>query len=324
MGDDVIKTDYDKNLEELSGMSGLAESAASKEADRLVDKLSTEGDEEDMFTPNEESLGEDVIIPEEVVDEEEKVEVKVEDEEEIEIPDELLDHPEVKKLLIKNKHLNKSNKKLIGKLGKLERKVAWADRGDTIVPDTSTVAPVDDDFSDIFASLGIEDPDEPMTARQTLEFNKEVAKRQKATDDVQSKASSSANAAVDRVNKIEAEFKKDHPDYDEVVNSFVESKKDDVEFRNFILTRDNPAEALYSFATIGLGAAEEDEADPKTLEALKLREEKEATLTIGKSKAAKSRARDGSAVSQAHDMFSRMQTGSDKEREALQEKYGAD
>ena len=326
-GEDVIeKTEHEEKVNELAGMSGIAEGAAEAEAIKIFENLSTEESDEEGYTPEVEETGEDKIVAEEK-EEGEKVEEK-EDPNEIDLNKLDTKDPEVAKLVNTIKQLRKSNKKVVKKLSTLEREVAtrWSDQGkaqeEVIIP------PIDTDYSDILTDIGIEDPDEPMTAKQALEFNKRVDARRKTGEEARNAAKVKFSASQQRVIDMENKFKKDHSDFDDLIKPILDdrmvntSPNFDAKFTDFIMSRVNPAAALYEFAKGEIGDIEGDNGDPKILAALKLREEKEAALTLGNK--TNTKVREGSAITKAHSVFSQMQSMNETELAAFQEKHGAD
>ena len=322
--------------------SGIQEKIAHDAAVEEVESRKAPG-EEDSFEGKEGlegDTGEDKI---EVEVEEEEKEEKEEEEEVIvktgDISEEDEDNIDFwkeragkfeKKFRTEKKFRKKSVGNLKGKLTSMERAV-----------EPRTTPPVDaKDDVDIFEAAGIEDPEEPMTAKQSAKLMELTMQRQGRVTARETVKAQTTNDVAVRVAKSIKAAQKEHEDFDEVVNQFSDltdpkSPEFDETFTNMILDRKDPAEAMYEWSLMKLGKTveskkvdnedEDSEDDERIEKALKRREKKRETLTMnrsGKGGSGKRPRKKGSA--EKTDIFSRMTDGSDAEALALEDEYGGE
>lgn len=320
--------------------SGIQEKIAHEAAVEEVESRKTPGEEDLFEEASEEEEGEDKIeveVEEEEKEEEEVIvktdEISDEDENDIDFWKERAGKFE-KKFRTEKKFRKKSVGNLKGKLESMER-----------ATETKTVPLVDtSDDEDILKAAGIEDPDERMTAKQSAKLMELTMQRQgrvTARETVKAQTTSKLEARV--VESIE-EARKEYEDFDEVVNQFsgltdLKSPEFDREFTDMILSRKNPAEAMYEWSLMKLGKTTESddvdvdvddedkdsEVDERTEKALKRRERKRETLTMnrsGKGGSGKQPRKKPSAKKTT--IFDRMTDGSDAEALALEEQYGGE
>ena len=326
---------------EIAGMTaGIQEKIAHEAAVEEVESRKTPSEEE-LFEETSGEEEEDKIVvegeedTEKDVDEEKKKKVPEKDKE-VEEPEEISEEDEndidfwksraqkfEKKFRVEKKFRKQSIGNLKDKLSSMERAV-----------DTRIAPSIDaSDDTDIFEAAGIEDPDETMTAKQAAKLMAITVQRQGRVTARETSQAQTKGALELRIEKSLVTARKEHEDFDEVVGPFdgmttPKSPEFDREFTNYILSRKDPAGAMYDWAVGKLGESiESDDEDfedkDRTEKALKRRQKKRDTLTMNRSgKGGSGKRPRKSGSTKKSDIFSRMTDGSEKEALALEEEFG--
>ena len=246
-------------LDEIARMSGLPEQAASEAAEAELDMArgGTEDLENDPFDfKSEENKAQrrderkkDVIHTKiEDYDDQDEHRSEVEDEDEDDA--EHTEDPIKLRRMLQGER--RSKRRLVKKLSQLERGAAL-----TMVESTGQVekVPVEKVGSgDLLADLGIDDPEEPLSATQMVKLFGKLNEKQTRDMQAQNARTKSVDDFASRVTTGEKLMRQVVQDYDEVVTpnaGLLDPKSPDFDpgLLNFIRTRKNPAQVFYEMLT---------------------------------------------------------------------------
>ncbi len=339
-------------LDEIAGMTGLPESALAEEAEVMVAEMrdtdnegAFEGDREarreerkkDVIeTKAEDYLSAKETTPPVVAETEEVVDENVEEDTEENI-DEIVDPVKLRKML---KNTRRSRKKLVKKLGSLERSVALSQVTEEATVDNEI--PVDEQA--IYTELGIEDPDETLTARQHVALTRRLNELQASKMQQNTEATRKLSDFQQRVKESEELMRLEVDDYDEVTTkyaSLLNPKSDDYDAGIALLvrTRKHPAKAFYDLLPKAKGkvnSVEDDSieddseelaegVDGRLLSALQKRELKQKTMTAGRTpQTGKSKRPKDRKLSETLGVFQQLQDMSEADVKKFLEKHGGD
>jgi hypothetical protein len=327
------QTPFEKKASALAGeTSGIQEKAAFDAAVEEVDRKRGLGDElnDEEFEEHKEDEGEDVIIPEKKPEGEKEGEEDDEDAEE-EISLDGLEEGSLewekaradkfeKKYRLEKKYRKKSVGNLKGKLSSMERAAAPAAGTEEIPKDI-----------DILKEVGVEDPDEPLTAAQQIKAMELTVQNQAQKASVKDGRKQQADKLQQRAAESEAAAQEKYEDYDEVTDPFkgvfTPGNADyDPEFVAMIFTRKDPAQALYDWAKKQTGepnkSGSDDDGGDRLDAARKTREKKRETMTMNRTGGGSGKTPKETKTTKGQDVYSRMIDGDDTEVAKLEEEYG--
>ncbi len=341
----------DKKLDELARMSGLPENAAYEaaeaELDRARDNAADLKDDpfdsgsEEMKAQRKDERRKDIIHTEskdyDAQDEGHQV-VEEEDEDE----GQLEEDPVKLRRMLQNER--KSKRRLVKKLSIVERGAALG-MAESAGQVKEAPAPAREVQSgDLLAELGIEDPEEPLSASKMVELFGKMNARQMQNMQAETSRAKRMNDFQSRAVAGERAMKQEVEDYDEVVTPEAmgrlnpKSPNYDAGMSDFLRTRSNPAKAYYEMLTQQGGRVEPDgeedlsdedddgeEVDERTLAALRKRNKKQESLTMNRTpKIGRGKRRNRSRLAETLGVFEQIQSMDDEALDKYTEKFGGE